>query len=125
MKTVCLDFDGVIHSYTSGWQGVTAIPDRPVPGAKEAIEELSERFIVAIYSSRSGQPGGIEAIKQWWSDWKMPLNPRIKFPTSKPPALLYVDDRGYRFDGDWSMVVAFARSDIQTTPWNKQQGGGA
>ena len=34
MKTVVFDFDGVVHSYTSGWQGEDTIPDPPVPGIK-------------------------------------------------------------------------------------------
>ena len=25
----------------------------------------------------------------------------------KPPALVYIDDRGYRFDGDWGKAVEF------------------
>ena len=29
---VVLDFDGVIHSYKSGWKGADVIPDEPVPG---------------------------------------------------------------------------------------------
>ena len=40
MKTVVFDFDGVVHGYTSGWQGEDTIPDPPVPGIKEAIEEI-------------------------------------------------------------------------------------
>ncbi len=28
-QTVVFDFDGVIHSYTSGWKGATVIPDPP------------------------------------------------------------------------------------------------
>ena len=38
--TVVFDFDGVIHSYTSGWKGTTEIPDPPVPGIQEAIEHI-------------------------------------------------------------------------------------
>ena len=35
-QTVVFDFDGVIHSYSSGWRGETVIPDEPVTGIKEA-----------------------------------------------------------------------------------------
>ena len=35
---ICVDFDGVIHSYKSGWRGVAVIPDPPVPGAIEWLE---------------------------------------------------------------------------------------
>ena len=36
-KTVVFDFDGVIHSYTSGWKGESVITDPPVPRIKEAM----------------------------------------------------------------------------------------
>lgn len=66
MKPIlCLDFDGVLHSYTSGWKGATVIPDPPVPGALEFVVGALERFSVAILSSRSHQWFGRLAMKRW------------------------------------------------------------
>lgn len=66
MKPIlCLDFDGVIHSYTSRWQGASVIPDPPVPGALEFIVKALETYEVAIFSSRSHQWGGKRAMKRW------------------------------------------------------------
>lgn len=62
---LCLDFDGVLHSYTSGWKGATVIPDPPVPGALEFVVGALDRFQVAILSSRSHQWFGRYAMKRW------------------------------------------------------------
>lgn len=40
-----IDFDGVIHSYTSRWKGVDVIPDMPVPGAFEALTEKPPAWV--------------------------------------------------------------------------------
>jgi hypothetical protein len=66
---LCLDFDGVIHSYDSGWKGAAVIPDPPVPGALDFIREALEHFEVHIFSSRSHQWGGKRAMKRWLVDW--------------------------------------------------------
>jgi len=62
---LCLDFDGVLHSYTSGWRGARCIPDEPVPGMLRFLVEAQDHFEVCILSSRSHQFGGRRAMKRW------------------------------------------------------------
>ena len=63
--TLCMDFDGVIHGYQSGFQGPTTIPDPPVPGALDFLSTALDTFDVAIYSTRSSAFGGRAAMKKW------------------------------------------------------------
>ena len=60
-----LDWDGVIHSYSSGWQGATVIPDPPNPGAMRFIWDASEHYTIAISSSRSSSWMGRRAMKAY------------------------------------------------------------
>lgn len=62
---LCLDFDGVLHAYTSGWQGAHVIPDKPVAGAMDFILRAQERFTIAIYSARSKSIRGRWAMQGW------------------------------------------------------------
>lgn len=119
---ICLDFDGVIHSYISGWKGATVIPDPIVPGFFEWLAEVSKHFDVQIYSSRSNHPGGIEAMKDYlaeqyrhWSDGNEAEGYRISFATEKPPAFLTIDDRALTFTGTWPPLNTLR----SFKPWNK------
>ena len=60
-----LDFDGVLHSYRSGWKGATVIPDPPVPGAIPFLLEAFPHFWITIFSSRSHRWGGRKAMRRW------------------------------------------------------------
>jgi len=102
VETICLDFDGVVHSYTSGFQGDEVIPDPPMPGAKEAIRKLREEHDVVIHSTRCATPGGRQAIERWLDEHDIEVD---GVDEHKPPAAIYVDDRGLRFEGAWSVVV--------------------
>lgn len=99
-----LDFDGVIHSYLSGWQGADNAPDVPVPGVKDFILDAMNMFTITVFSSRSHQDGGIEEMRRYLIE-EVGLSEQvvegIDFPTSKPPALLSIDDRGMQFNGVW------------------------
>jgi hypothetical protein len=124
---LCLDFDGVIHSYTSEWQGPDVVRDPPVPGALQFIERASEHFIVCIFSSRSNQRGGIEAMATWLGDWAMreglwadPADPpdwiaQLEWSRVKPPATVTIDDRAITFTGTWPDVGDL----LAFKPWNK------
>lgn len=125
---LCLDFDGVIHSYTSGWKGADKIPDPPVPGAIDFISDAINYFDVQIYSSRSNQDGGVRAMKKWlakhWREHAQEppvcfdslVETAIGWPTAKPPAMVTLDDRALNFDGSWPAI-----DDLQNfKPWNKR-----
>lgn len=96
--TICFDFDGVIHSYTSGWQGVDVIPDPPVPGIKEAIAGIrADGYMVVVHSSRSSGSIGREAMKEWMGNYGIIVDGISEY---KPPALITIDDRVICFDGN-------------------------
>lgn len=71
-----LDFDGVLHSYTSGWQGAHIVGDPPVPGAAAFLIAAVKAFDVHIFSSRSHQAGGKEAMRKaiyaWLCEYYLP-----------------------------------------------------
>ena len=62
---LCLDFDGVIHGYQSGWKGAGSIPDPPVPGSGVYILKAIPHFRVAVFSSRSRSISGRRAMKAY------------------------------------------------------------
>lgn len=98
-KTVVFDFDGVIHSYTSGWKGETCIPDPPVPGIDRALGALKDAgYEVVIVSTRCSTFLGRCAIENWIDMYGMThLVDRVC--KEKPPAIVYIDDRAICFDG--------------------------
>lgn len=135
---ICLDFDGVLHNYTSGWQGAGTIPDGIVEGAIPALYKyLDAGKSIAIYSARSSQPGGIDAMKAFiqYHDKEYresllynhdeedllanPLIQHLEFPANKPAAKIYVDDRGVCFTGPdmWDSILYLADN---FQPWYKK-----
>jgi hypothetical protein len=100
-----VDFDGCIHSYCSGWQGAATIPDPPVPGVIEWLETALIYFDVYVYSARSSDPQGMEAMYEYirfHAGRDSTLAMRLKFVSQKPSCFLTIDDRCIRFDGNWS-----------------------
>lgn len=127
--TLCLDFDGVLHSCASGWKGVDKIPDPPTPDAMRFLFDVRDHFEVSIHSVRSRSLRGRAAMKHWlawhWlqqiiipdidpmdaepdmetSAWGMHLAEQelkfISWPWFKPAAHVTLDARSLTFDGTW------------------------
>lgn len=128
---LCVDFDGVVHSYSSGWKGATVISDPPVAGALQWLWKATEFWDVQIYSSRSKDPVARDAMKAWMIQYSTMVfdgedHPMrggggeypIGFAYEKPSAFLTIDDRAICFEGDWSELDP--GSMLSFKPWNKR-----
>jgi hypothetical protein len=130
---LCVDFDGVIHAYSKGWQK-GEIYDTYVPGFFKWAIEAVKHFDLVIYSSRSKtEVGRIEmraALGRWSiesvtcgevsEDFEWPqLFDQISFASEKPPAFLTIDDRCIQFQGHWGgqFEVKNLRAFL---PWNQR-----
>lgn len=116
---LCIDFDGVIHSYENGWQN-GEIYGTATPGFFRWADKAMDHFKLVIYSSRSKTPEGItamrEAIGKWSVDavnnrevvpeyeWSTFFN-ELEFTDVKPAAFLTIDDRAICFQGNWDTVL--------------------
>jgi hypothetical protein len=103
--TVAVDFDGVIHSYTSGWTGPEPI-DPPREGALKFITDLIvEGYKVVYHTARADCALHTDAVISWLVRHDFP---RAEVTNVKPKAIAYVDDRAvYAGPGvGWSAVLS-------------------
>jgi hypothetical protein len=131
---LCVDFDGVIHSYERGWQdGV--IYGTVVPGFFRWAIATVEKFELVVYSNRSKTEEGRSAMAQWLGtqsieaihsgevpadyDWAR-LFGRLQFVHEKPPAWLTIDDRAICFKGDWNALELSLEAIETFKPWMTQ-----
>lgn len=131
-----MDFDGVIHSYTTRWTDAKTISDPPVPGAMEFLFDASKIFQIAIFSSRSSQDGGTAAMQKYIAthmreymyqvEAQMTLHDaetwsydfvyhNLMWLKEKPPAHMTIDDRAMTFRGEWPDPAEL----LNFKPWNK------
>jgi hypothetical protein len=110
-RLICLDFDGVLHAYTTPWERPDLIPDPPVNGACSFVQQLQAAgYTVVIHSSRARYPEGLRAMSAWLEQHGFPP---LTISQEKPPALLTLDDRAWCFDGTWPTLAEIE----QFKPW--------
>lgn len=118
--TIGVDFDGVVHKYSRGWQhGV--IYDEPVEGSIEAVKETMAVEPVFIFTARDD----LDAVAKWLSERGIPTitthewaalhqghptfwgsNDVVLVTNRKLPARAYLDDRAVKFgEGGWPQAL--------------------
>lgn len=106
-KVVCLDFDGVIADYC-GWRGEDVLGE-PLEGAREFVQKLIDSgYEVVIHSARAAV-----RIEEWLVKHQFPDSVQISI--KKPIAIVYIDDRGLRFRGDFDEIFGM----LDCEPWWK------
>lgn len=112
MKTIAVDFDGVIHKYNEVWHDGT-IYDDPIPGALVGVKMLQKTYAVFVFTTRNtGDVAlwlcehGIDAVSDhriserlFWNNQELVL-----VTNRKLPAVAYIDDRAVRFT-NWAEVL--------------------
>jgi hypothetical protein len=129
--TIGVDFDGVIHAYSRGWQDGT-IYDPPLPGAIDGLRALMDQDAVFIFTTR--EP---EQVMPWLEQYGFGVtidercshcnrgsyrvpdcerckssglltfwNPRgqLLVTNRKLAAVAYLDDRAVRFE-NWDQAL--------------------
>lgn len=119
---ICIDFDGVIHSYEHGWQR-GEIYGVVIPGFFEWAVKMAERASLVIYSSRSKDADLLAKMANWLSwHWVAVAGntsePPWSFAYEKPAAWITIDDRAIRFDGRWDAPELAPEAILAFKPWN-------
>lgn len=127
-KAVVLDFDGVIHSYTTKFKFPWIISDPPVDGTMEWIHENANKLTIRILSTRNSNKRGLEAMKKYilengiekCGDDFIESFKKLRFvdpSKGKPKGQLYIDDRGFHFEGTFPSLEYIENFKA----WNKWQ----
>lgn len=103
-RTICIDFDGVLHDYSKGFQGENVFGDM-ITGADDATGVLKKNGnTIIIYTTRPVT----DELKAWLKEKNISydyINENPDQPKGsegcKLIADLYIDDRGLCFHGEW------------------------
>lgn len=109
-----IDFDKVIHKCSKGYHDGT-IYDEPVEGSYEALEKISEKHTIIVFTCKAKPDRGLingktgtELVWEWLEKHDM-AKFVSKVTSEKPRAVAYIDDKGHRFE-NWKDAISFIQS---------------
>ena len=96
-KTILLDLDGVLNSYTGEYKE-NFIPN-PKDNVAEFLEKLSKKYDLKLFTTRNKK-----LAKEWLETHKL-SEFFSEVTNTKQPAWLIVDDRCIRFRGEYDILL--------------------
>lgn len=94
-----MTFEGVIYDYDKyGWDGIEELPGKPLEGSKEAVDELSEKYDIYVYSDRLTQKRGREAVQEWLDYYDFEIKDLIFQPI---PHFVFIGPKMKKFPRKW------------------------
>jgi ribonucleotide monophosphatase NagD (HAD superfamily) len=108
-RRLMIDFDGVISQYINGWNNGQLVDD-PMPGVKEAIDQLKQNgFEIIIFTTRASSLHNnnptseqlVQDLKKWLDDHEIQYD---AITSEKLGALAYIDDKAIHFT-NWADVL--------------------
>ena len=104
-----IDFDGVIHKNSKGFYDGT-IYDDPIEGSYEALEKISKKYTVIMFTAKAKPDRGLvngktgtELVWEWLKKYKFDKY-ISKVTSEKPRAVAYIDDKAIKFN-DWDSCL--------------------
>lgn len=107
-KTILIDLDGVLNTYTGEYQENYIPPIRE--GAYDFIKNLSEDYKIVLFTSRNLLLASQWVVDNGLKDFVYDVS------NVKQPSFLIIDDRGINFTGDYKEIEKQIKN---FKPWYK------
>ena len=107
-KTICIDFDGVIHDYSQGWQGEDVFGEM-IPNADTATSVLKKQgWTIIIFTTRKKS----DKLEKWLKDKNITYD-YINENPDQP------DHTSICFRGTWDQWLV--REILDFEPWEERR----
>lgn len=123
LPTIAVDFDGTICTYDGNFGEITG---EIVSGFFDWLVSTKDKARVVVFSTRARDELGHAEIstflhQQWGEYLKTHSCDPVEFEitSEKPSAIVYIDDRGLRFEGDWSSPLFSVDSLLALRTWEQ------
>jgi len=107
-RTISIDFDGVLNEFR-GWTGKYE-QYGPRKDVNEFISKLSQDYRLVILTARPTED--LPNVVEWLKRHNL-LQYFDTVSNIKEPAIVYLDDRGYRFGGFYHSFLSWIKKDHQ------------